>query len=180
MNKNFQTHKGEIYIWKNDSFLEIEKKKRRSFEKQEVEKKLQEDFPKSFITHLENGVPVLKNNIYKCISISHYKNLFAFYLSDFPVGIDIQKFKKKLSKGSYFFTNAKEAKLFSFTELNLHLIWSVKEAIYKKYKGKIKDFKREITVLEIDLKTKKIKAEFQNQIEELEFIKTAEFILVWV
>src|SRR5699024_11308648 len=114
------------------------------------------------------------------IFISHYKILFTFYLSYLPVGIDIQKLKKKLSKGNYFFTNAKEAKLFSFTELNLHLIWSVKEAIYKKYKGKIKDFKREITVLEIDLKTKKIKAEFQNQIEELEFIKTAEFILVWV
>ncbi len=179
MDKKIHTNKGVIYLWKNNTFLKIDKKKRRNLEKITVEKKLKEDFPKAFITHSEKGAPILKQCDFQHISVSHYKNLFAFYMADYPVGIDIQLFKSNLNKGKHFFVNLEEEGVFDFNVLNLHLIWSTKEVIYKKYSGKIKDFKNEITVLEIDDKTEKITAKYQQQTENLHFKKTEEFVLVW-
>ena len=63
------------------------------------------------------------------------------------------------------------------SELNLHLIWSAKEALYKLLEGKILNFKEAIKVIEIG--DSKIWAEVNNKNYELYFHTNTEFVLVY-
>ena len=68
--------------------------------------------------------------------------------------------------------NLREEELLQLTDLNLHLVWSAKEAIYKYRKGKVENYKESMTVLEIaknillvDLDGEQVQCAFQVEKE---------------
>ncbi len=102
------------------------------------------------INHKESGAPFIVEFPEKNISISHSQDYYAIQLSDKnKVGVDIQVFKKNLAKGRDYFVNEWEEKSLDLTELNLHLVWSAKEAFYKLQEGDIEKYKDEMIVREI-------------------------------
>jgi 4'-phosphopantetheinyl transferase len=91
------------------------------------------------------GKPFLKDSNLN-ISISHSGHYACVYLSESrPVGIDVQKLKPSISAGSHFFLNENEFEWVDQDDnAQLHLIWSVKEAVYK-FAGKQNlDLKKDI------------------------------------
>ena len=110
------------------------------------------------INHRLSGAPFLVDLPKKKVSISHSGDYYAIQLADGSnVGVDIQLFKENLSKGSAYFVNDWEEKNLELTELNLHLIWSAKEATYKLLDGLVEKYKEDITIKKIG----------KNQIEVL-------------
>ena len=92
-----------------------------------------------------NGAPKLKNG--KIISISHTSNFSAIAISEKPVGIDIQDYRKKILVLSHKFLNESEKKIINFKSIKeLTLIWSIKESIYKIYQKSDLSFKRDIEI----------------------------------
>ncbi len=77
--------------------------------------------------------PVLFNGPH--ISLSHSANNVAVVLSHNKAGIDIQVFSQKLERISMKFTNEHEVKLTGVENRvkSLSIIWSIKEAVFKKY-----------------------------------------------
>ena len=103
------------------------------------------------IGHAESGAPFLKKYPELEISLSHSTNWYAFQISNTKnVGVDIQVFRKNgLYKGRSYFVNEQEEKTIELTDENLHVIWAVKEAVYKYKKGLVAQYKESITVLTI-------------------------------
>ena len=79
----------------------------------------------------KNGSPYCSE--FKNISISHSKNYCTVIKSDNLIGIDIQYRKKSIQNSSVKFINSSDIKSWGkhSSENRLHLIWCIKEAIYK-------------------------------------------------
>lgn len=103
------------------------------------------------LEHLDNGAPFLPEYPDQFISISHSKQWYAIQLSKVDeVGVDIQLIKENISEGRSYFVNQEEEENFDLTILNLNLIWSAKEALYKLKKGKVEHYKDSITIIKIE------------------------------
>jgi len=130
---------------------------------------------KATIDHKESGAPFLVEFPEKYISVSHSQDYYAIQFSnEKAVGIDIQIFKKNLAKGKDYFVNDWEAENLEMTELNLHLIWSAKEAIYKQLSGDIEKYREELVIKAIQPSSVEIevgeKYYFFKSLIELDFI----------
>jgi 4'-phosphopantetheinyl transferase len=90
------------------------------------------------ITYNTDGKPFLQNSGYH-ISISHSDQYATIYLDKAkPIGVDIQKIKADIGKGTDFFLNDKEQLWVNKTDfILLNILWSAKESVYK-YAG-VKD-----------------------------------------
>ena len=76
------------------------------------------------------GKPYLKSGRY--VSISHTSHVVCVAVSDYPIGIDIQKRSAKLSRVAAWFLHARELKVERHDNLlRLSLIWAAKEALFK-------------------------------------------------
>lgn len=176
------TDKGVLYYWRDNDY---ERKRRKGMKKKEINKetlkvKIDEIARGSTIFHQENGAPILQSDLYKEISISHSDAFFCLYFSDHSVGVDIQVLKKNLYDGRAYFVNQREEEKIDLSELNLHLIWSAKEAFYKLLKGDILNLKEEAVITEINLIEKSIFLEYHQDKFELNFLLREEFVLVWI
>ncbi len=82
------------------------------------------------------------------ISLSHSGQYVALYISNNPCGIDIQVTSPTIRRISHKFMSDGDHNLFSSlqNEERLHVIWSIKEAIYKAYGKKKLDFKKNINI----------------------------------
>jgi phosphopantetheinyl transferase len=80
------------------------------------------------------------------ISLSHSGVYAAVYVnSEKAVGVDIQKLKPSISNGADFFLNEAELQWADLSNNNsLHLIWAVKEAVFKLVGSKELDFRKDI------------------------------------
>lgn len=83
--------------------------------------------------YLESGKPCLKDS--KHISISHTQAYATIIISEFPVGIDVEKHRTQLFKIKHKFLNAEELAWLSEKESleMLTKLWCCKEALYKIY-----------------------------------------------
>lgn len=101
----------------------------------------------------EYGKPLLVNSEYH-ISLSHSVNRTAVIASKFSVGIDIQKIVSKIGRISRKFCNTYELNYVPEQQdeqlLFYHIIWGAKECIYKSYGKRKVDFKKHMTISEID------------------------------
>ncbi|MBL1280493.1 MAG: 4'-phosphopantetheinyl transferase superfamily protein [Fluviicola sp.] len=130
------------------------------------------------VFHKESGAPFITQPRRLQISISHSKNLFSIQISKNQlVGVDVQGFKKDLMKSKEYFANEKELGDIELTELNLHLIWSAKEAIYKLLEGDIDQYKEGITVKKIS--DKEIWVEVNAKTYKCGYLATNEYVLVY-
>jgi 4'-phosphopantetheinyl transferase len=77
------------------------------------------------------------------ISISHSGSYACVYLNpNQGVGVDIQKLKPSISEGAFFFISDREMEWVDMSDNQmLHLLWSAKEAVFKKVGNKDLDFK---------------------------------------
>jgi 4'-phosphopantetheinyl transferase EntD len=103
------------------------------------------------LKHLNNGAPFLPDYPDQYISISHSREWYAIQLSKVDeVGVDIQLIKENIFEGRSYFVNQEEDRNIDLTNLNLNLIWSTKEALYKLKKGEVDHYKDSITVIRIE------------------------------
>ena len=103
------------------------------------------------LEHLDNGAPFLPEYPDQFISISHSKQWYAIQLSKVDeVGVDIQLIKENIHEGRSYFVNQEEERLMDLNNLNLNLIWSAKEALYKRNKGQVEHYKESITIIKIN------------------------------
>lgn len=165
-----------IVYWK-ETDSSIDQTLKRKVEQEVVLKKLREYYPYAKINHTKNGVPLIDGAPFSHISISHRKGWYAFALSQENIGLDIEIRNKNLKNGHHYFLNENEFQ-FMEQEEQLLLIWSAKEAVYKKYQGEIKDLKNHVTILSIDTLMKRIQADYLEKIS-LSFYMNNEIILVW-
>ena len=121
-----------------------------------------------------NGAPFLKNNLN--ISISHTNNYSAIALSKNPVGIDIQDYREKILSIRDKFINEFEIELIDTHSVNdLTILWSIKESIYKIYKKKGLNFKKNIIVQKLT-KDFKDSLSLVNDMDKKTFFKSKNII----
>lgn len=120
---------------------------------------LQEDF---IIDYQPNGKPILCHP-QKNISISHSFDYVAVALSNHAIGIDIEKQSSRILNLKTKIANEKEQQKWDMQDYRiLHIIWGIKEAIYKKMDYPIKNYLTEITVTNIDFNQQTAQAEVQT------------------
>lgn len=175
-----ETEIGIIHKWKDDSYAEKinQSLKRRDIESAAIKDKLLKLYPESILSHKDSGEPIIKGNKFPYISISHCKDIFTFYLAHEPIGIDIQYYVDSLLKGKHYFLNKYEDEL-EWTELDLLLLWSAKEAFYKKKGGAIGDLRDEVTVTSIDYEKNQIMIQYNGMEKGLNLQIESNFVMVW-
>tara|TARA_Y100000385_G_scaffold290945_1_gene366244 strand:- start:1664 stop:2296 length:633 start_codon:yes stop_codon:yes gene_type:complete len=105
-----------------------------------------EDVKSDEIDKDEFGKPHFKTKK-KNLSISHSNGYAAVALYDFPIGIDIQTFVAKIQRIESKYTQKSEVNHYlSFVDKlkALHIIWTIKESVFKLYGRKELPFKEGI------------------------------------
>lgn len=94
-----------------------------------------------------NGKPYLADNQYQ-ISISHSGEYACVYLDKFKsIGVDVQQLKPTLEGGKDFFVNETENDWVNCHDnVIMHIIWSVKESVFKYCGINELNIKKDITV----------------------------------
>ena len=82
-----------------------------------------------------------------------------------------------MSGGSHFFLTEEEKKWSS--PIDLHIIWSAKEAIFKKMKGEFSNYLLEISVIELDKEHNRLRVSYFGKTEELHFLLSDKMVLVY-
>lgn len=95
----------------------------------------------------ESGKPHLADSLFH-VSISHTVDYAAAIAHPNPCGIDVQRMVPRIVKLADKFVNpAERSQLLGKHEIvQLHLIWSAKEAMYKAFGRRKLDFKEHLTV----------------------------------
>lgn len=159
----------------NYQILKSKEKSKRSIEVLEVKNAIHSLGFDSVVSYKESGQPILENHPEMFISISHSKGWFAVYISDKPIGIDIEVKNQRLTDGCSYFLNDKENH-FQHKIDDLEVIWGVKEAFYKLKEGKIADLKNDVTT--IDIQQNHVVIEHDNEHFIFEFVKENDVTIV--
>ena len=120
--------------------------------------KLDKTVPEA-ITKDEYGKPHCSSGE-KHISISHSKNYAAYASFVHPIGIDLQIHDARIRKLAKKYTTVEEVNLLPEnleSDIKLHLIWTVKEAVFKLYGRKELPFKTAILIKESSWEMKSIR-----------------------
>lgn len=123
--------------------------KKRDIEKSAVKQALFSMGLDTGIGYKESGQPYLEKYTHLHVSISHSKEWIAVYVSDRPVGIDIEHLNPRIVQGSTYFLNNDEIQ-YATNSLLLHIVWGAKEAFFKWMEGTIDDLKNDVTIRSID------------------------------
>lgn len=151
--------------------------KKRDIEKEEVLHSLSLLGFDSKIEYKESGQPFLENYPELFLSISHSRAWMAVYVSEKPVGIDIEFENSRILYGASYYINEKEEHYISDIKY-LHIIWGAKEAFYKWKEGKIENTKDDITITSIDMNSNKVELLFQSERYVFDFLQEGEITLV--
>jgi phosphopantetheinyl transferase len=175
------TPDSKLVVWKDNTYFETLEKglKKRDVEKKAIKEMLNSIDKDLVLKNKSNGAPYILHSSYSNISISHYGGHYAIFLSKEPVGVDIQTFKNSLVKGRHYFVNETEESTIELTKINLHFIWTAKEAFYKKYSGEIADLKNDVSILEIDEVEKLIRLKYQEDVFALNFAVFEAYVVTW-
>ncbi len=104
--------------------------------------------PNKQIIYNSSGRPSLVDDSTK-LSISHSSQSICLAISDFPVGIDVEKIDDRILKVKTKFVNCEEKKFYGFDSVeDLTILWTIKECIYKLYDIKGLSFMEDIRVIE--------------------------------
>jgi phosphopantetheinyl transferase len=153
------------YVKEYDLRLKTGEKKR-DLERCEVMKSLQDLGFDSTVLYKESGQPYLEKYPELFLSISHSNGWIAVYVSQQPVGIDIETENPRMIEGASYFLNENEQKFKSDLNL-LSIIWGSKEAFYKWKEGKIQNLKNDVTIHSI--KDNHVQIEFEGEQFQFEF-----------
>ena len=99
----------------------------------------------------DNGKLHIRNSELN-LSLSHSDELIALQFSKLPVGVDVQKGTPRIANVASKFCNESEYKLLApyYTKVQSeHILWGLKECVYKAFgQGKV-NYKKEIILQEI-------------------------------
>jgi len=131
----------------------------------------------------DNGKPHLTNG--KHISITHSFTFSAIAISDFAVGIDIEKNREKIKIIQHRFVNFEKGFIHKDDDYieQLTVIWGAKEALYKIYPFGGLTFKNDIDINSFQIADKKttgyIKVEGWDKNYDIRFEQLDGFTLVY-
>ena len=131
----------------------------------------------------DNGKPHLTNG--KHISITHSFTYSAIAISDFAIGIDIEKNREKIKIIQHRFVNFEKGFIHKDDDYieQLTVIWGAKEALYKIYPFGGLTFKNDIDINSFQIADKKttgyIKVEGWNKNYDIRFEQLDGFTLVY-
>lgn len=111
------------------------------------------------ILYTNNGQPVLKNNK-NYISFSHTNDIVSIAISRYPVGVDIEfiRDKKIIYLQKKFIRNDETSFINDIYIVDkLHIIWGIKESLYKINNGYIKNIIKNYKVMPFHINDIKIK-----------------------
>lgn len=151
--------------------------KKRDIEKEEVLRSLMLLGFDSSIAYKEGGQPFLVNYPDLFLSISHSRGWIAVYVSEKPVGIDIEFENSRILYGASYYINENEEQHIADIK-SLHIIWGAKEAFYKWNEGKINNSKNDITITSIDRNNNKVEILFQEKTYVFDFLQEGEITIV--
>lgn len=184
----------QIIVWSMDEeFLEYEwldeirdiSHSARRKEKKTLRYVLDHYFKPFELSYDQQGKPSLTNSD-DFISISHSKDMLVVAVSDRDFGVDVEIISPKALNVSSKFIHVNDFNLSNdiLEEYHKTIIWSAKEAIFKKYSQKEHlIFKQQIAIVSIDENNGRLKAriEFQDDnkvFEELQYYTIEDHILV--
>lgn len=175
------TPDSKLVVWKDNTYFEKLEKglKKRDVEKKAIKEMLNSIDKDLVLKNKSNGAPYILHSSYSHISISHYGGYYTIYLSNTPVGVDIQIFKDSLKKGKHYFVNETEESDIELTKTNLHLIWTAKEAFYKMHSGEIPDLKNEVSIKKIDESEKNITLNYAHTDFLLNYLIFKNHLVTW-
>jgi len=101
----------------------------------------------SFILKDSFGKPFIKDSQVN-ISISHTSGYVAAYISQFTIGIDIQKIVNKIHRIAHKYLNFEELHMIPEQKLRdaLHIYWGAKESLYKAYGRRQLNYREHIRI----------------------------------
>ena len=103
--------------------------------------------PEHEIIYLPTGKPTLKESILQ-ISISHSEQTICLGVSKSNIGLDIEAPREQILRITSKFCSKEEATLFDEQCVrDMTLLWTLKEAAYKKVDKPGLDFKKEIQII---------------------------------
>lgn len=102
------------------------------------------------ISYEENGAPCLASSPEWNISLSHSKDWYAVMLCmNGEAGIDVQQMRPAgIASGMHYFMSEAEQEG-GWTDRELYLIWSAKEALFKWKRGRVPSYKEDLRIHEI-------------------------------
>jgi phosphopantetheinyl transferase len=166
---------GTIYYVHSERPLGTSK---RDFQKYLIDSLLQRaGFSRKDLTYKASGQPQLTGDKSPFISISHSGQFGALYLAKQQVGVDIQTFHTKISRGKDYFLNDHERQFTSDDEL--HIVWAAKEVVFKSCEGNFTDARKEITVTKIDSSASVAHVNYGEHQNRIGFYYTTAFILAY-
>lgn len=124
----------------------------------------------------DTGKPHLRDSLFH-VSISHTVNYAAAIAHPNPCGVDVQRIVPRIRRMAHKFVGAAEqAQLIPEHELlQLHLIWSAKEAMYKAFGRRELDFCRNLFVDFAGYSPDKMTATAFLQKDEIEMVFDLDF-----
>jgi phosphopantetheinyl transferase len=125
------------------------------------------------------GKPKLLNG--QCISISHSFDYCGIAVSEFKIGMDIEKLRPKILNISKKFVSNSELKLIKeCSVINITKVWTIKEAVFKAFGYPGIDFKKNIIIETLNKEFDKVRVKvFKNEIIEhynIEIIDFSQYI----
>lgn len=161
---------GALHVWRVSDYADRLKRgeAKRTIEQSEIRLKLAELGYQTPLAYRASGQPYLEENEGVFLSISHSADCMLVYLSDHPVGADIEHERSSIFEGRSYFVNDDEEEG-DLSVSRLHLIWGAKEAIYKKYEGTIGDLKNDVTIRAIDDEHQLMEVRYQGESEWMHF-----------
>ena len=173
------TEKGRIIVWKpaDNQMGKGDRSEKRKTERLELLRMLNSlGYSTTELYYKSTGQPMLAVDSSEYLSLSHSNGWYAIYISNEPVGVDIEVERDSIQDGKSWFVNPREWDFF-LTHEELHCVWGAKEAYYKKLEGQIADLRQEVTIQQI-LESSLI-LEHEDREERLFHKKIENAYLVW-
>lgn len=141
-----------------------------NFRRQKVDQFLRSYLPEISFEHRDGNAPAVINRDLK-MSISYSKTYAAIIISKYRCGIDIQTKDAQIELANRLFLTDSELKLIQ-SRAELFIAFSAKESVFKLLAGKVKSFKKDLTIQSInehdviiDSKKSQFIVNFENRLE---------------
>lgn len=101
----------------------------------------------ALVDHEDSGAPFLSSHSGLNISVSHSHDYYAVMLHPSQaVGIDLQRKRVGAFPSALHYFLSEEEMTIPHTDNELYLLWSAKEALYKRKKGKLSSYKEDMQI----------------------------------
>jgi phosphopantetheinyl transferase len=136
------------------------------------------------LSYDSEGRPILRNEIYKYISITHSADYVGIIVHKYlPVGIDVESTRRKFNAIAHRFLSTDEMEKTANEPILQCLFWCTKEAVFKLVEESGIDFRKQINVCSFNFEAHTIVAQYLQEHSEttidLNFLIFDESCLVW-